>query len=94
MASEAPPPAPSDLPDAEPDEQRMHGEQSVQGSERRVDGEQFAQGGEWQVHGEQFAQGGERQVHGEQFGTVEIARHRKDDGRALILYTHREREQP
>lgn len=68
MASEPPPPAPSDLPDAEPDERRVDGAQSVRGGERRVDGERF--------------------------GPVDIARHRKDDGRALILYTHREREQP
>jgi hypothetical protein len=34
------------------------------------------------------AEQGEQQQH--RCGTVTIARHRKDDGRALILYTHAE----
>ncbi len=37
-------------------------------------------------------EGGHEQ-RGERVGSVAIARHVKDDGRALILYTHREREQ-
>lgn len=30
--------------------------------------------------------------HSERYGSVTVARHRKDDGRALILYTHDEQE--
>jgi len=31
---------------------------------------------------------------GEQYGPVEIARHVKDDGRALLLYTHTAAREP
>jgi hypothetical protein len=35
---------------------------------------------------------GEREQHPERFGQLAVERHVKDDGRALILYTHAERE--
>jgi hypothetical protein len=37
---------------------------------------------------------GERPPPDERLGPLEIKRHVKDDGRALILYTHAEREHP
>jgi hypothetical protein len=44
-------------------------------------------------HGEGSEQGGrDRPAEEERAGPLAIARHLKDDGRALILYTHAERE--
>jgi hypothetical protein len=37
-------------------------------------------------------EGSEPRAQGERYGAVAIARHAKGDGRALILYSHAERE--